>query len=137
MQKPPFIALVACLWGLSGTAFQQRLTPVPEGVWGGRGIQVTVRSADAVVDYGCDSGTISERLAADEDGRFAANGSHSFGRGGPRNEGEPPPAPRAARYEGSLKDGEMRLTVSLPELGRTVGEFTLRLGERPVLERCG
>lgn len=129
--------VAACLSGSSGASLQDRLVPVPEGVWGGRGIQVTVRSAGGVIDYGCDSGTIEGRLAADDEGRFSATGTHAFGRGGPRKDGDPPRAPRSARYEGRLRDGEMRLRVHLPELGRTVGEFTLRLGERPVLERCG
>jgi hypothetical protein len=111
--------------------------PVPTGVWGGKGIQLTVSEKGAAIDYGCDSGTIEGRLKTDSHGKFSARGTHAFGRGGPRNQGDPAQKPREARYEGVRKGEELELSVLLPELNRNLGKFTLRLGERPVLERCG
>jgi hypothetical protein len=110
---------------------------VPNGVWGGNGIQLTVTAKGAVIDYGCDSGTIDERLRPDSRGRFSARGTHAFGRGGPRQPGDPAPKPREARYEGVRKGSTLELTVLIPDLNRKLGEFTMRLGQRPILERCG
>lgn len=110
---------------------------VPTGVWGGKGIQLTVTEKGAVIDYGCDSGTIDGRLKTDARGRFVANGTHVFGTGGPRHPGDPGPKAHQARYEGLRSGDKLELTVALPELNRTLGTFTLRLGQRPTLERCG
>ena len=126
------ISLFACN---VGTPSAQE--PVPTGVWGGKGIQLTVTSNGAAVDYGCDSGTIEGRLKSDSHGKFSARGTHVFGRGGPRKQGDPAPKPRQARYEGVRNGDKLELTVLLPELDRNLGKFTLRLGERPTLERCG
>ena len=116
---------------------QSAQMPVPTGVWGGKGIQLTVTATGATVDYGCDAGTIDERLLSDPAGRFAARGSHSFGRGGPRQRGDPAPKVQRARYQGTRNGDTMQLTISLPELARKVGEFSLELGRRASLERCG
>jgi len=126
------ISLFACN---VGTPSAQE--PVPTGVWGGKGIQLTVTADGAGVDYGCDSGTIDERLQQDSHGKFSARGTHVFGSGGPRNPGDPAPKPRQARYEGVRKGGKLELTVLLPELNRNLGKFTLELGKHPTLERCG
>ena len=111
--------------------------PVPAGVWGGKGIQLTVTATGAAIDYGCDSGTIDEPLRSDPRGKFSAHGSHAFGRGGPRQPGDPAPKARQARYEGTRKGDSLQLTVTLPELNRKLGEFSVQLGQRPTLERCG
>lgn len=118
-----------------GTASAQG--PVPTGVWGGKGIELTVTANGARIDYGCDSGTIDGRLHADSRGKFVARGTHAFGRGGPRNPGDPAPKPHQARYEGVRKGDKLELTVLLPELNRNLGKFTLHRGQRPTLERCG
>ncbi len=110
---------------------------LPMGTWGGKGIQLEVTEDGAKVDYGCDSGTIEGRVKTDAHGKFIAHGSHVFGRGGPRNSNDPAPKARQARYEGVRNGDKLELTVRLPELDREVGEFTLQLGQRPTLERCG
>jgi hypothetical protein len=110
---------------------------VPTGVWGGKGIQLTVTEKGADIDYGCDSGTIEGRLKTDARGRFVAIGTHVFGTGGPRNPGDPAPRSRQARYEGVRTGNKLELTVELPELNRNLGKFTVELGQRPSLERCG
>lgn len=111
--------------------------PVREGVWGGPGIELTVTARGAKVDYGCDSGTIDEPLRTDSHGKIFARGTHVFGRGGPRNPGDPAAKPHLAKYEGVRNGDTLKLTVLLPELNRKLGEFNLQLGGRPVLERCG
>ena len=126
------ISLFACN---PGTQIAQETVPL--GLWGGKGIQLTVTENGAAIDYGCDSGTIEGRLQSDSRGKFSARGTHVFGEGGPRNPGDPAPKPRQARYEGVRKGDKLELTVLLPELNRNLGKFTLQLRERPTLERCG
>ena len=111
--------------------------PVRNGVWGGKGIQLTVTAKGAAIDYGCDSGTIDGRLRTDSNGKFYAHGTHVFGQGGPRGPGGAAPKPRQARYEGVRRGDKLELTVLLPELNRSVGKFNLQLGQRATLERCG
>ena len=126
------ISLFACEVGT-----QTAQEPVPTGVWGGKGIQLTVTAKGAGIDYGCDSGTIDERLRSDSRGNLSARGTHVFGRGGPRQPGDRAPKPRQARFEGVRNGDTLQLTVLLPELNRKLGEFTLQRGRRPTLERCG
>ena len=126
------ISLFACNLGTPSAQ-----EPVPSGVWGGKGIQLTVTASGASIDYGCDSGTIEGKLQSDSRGKFFARGTHVFGQGGPRNPGDPPPKARQARYEGVRNGDKLELTVRLPELNRNVGTFTLQLGQRATLERCG
>ena len=111
--------------------------PVPTGVWGGTGIQMTVNADNARIDYGCDFGTIDQRLSVDNAGNFHAKGTHSFGRGGPRQSGETGPKPREARFVGNLKGNTLQVTVELVDLDRKLGPFTLKLGANPILDRCG
>jgi hypothetical protein len=122
---------------IAGLHAQATKTPVPAGVWGGKGIQITVTASGATIEYDCDAGRIDERLQTDASGKFIANGTHAFGRGGPRYDGEPRPKPHAARYEGQVNGKKMDLTISLPDLGRKVGEFSVELGKRALLDRCG
>lgn len=135
---PPLLHSVLLVSILTlGLHAQATKTPVPAGVWGGKGIQMTVTAAGATIAYDCDAGRIDERLQTDASGKFIARGTHAFGRGGPRFDGEPRPKPRAARYEGVVISDKMELTISLPDLGRKVGVFTLQFGKRAVLDRCG
>jgi hypothetical protein len=112
-------------------------TPVPAGVWGGKGLQLTITATGASLDYGCDSGSITEPLLADASGKFAAHGLHVFGAGGPQQPGTPPRKQHKTRYEG-VREGDMiRMTIVLVDLKRSVGSFTLVLGRAASLERCG
>lgn len=127
-----FSFFLAC--NLDGPSAQE---PIPAGLWGGKGIQLTVTATGAAIDYGCDSGTIDGKLRTDSQGKLSARGTHVFGQGGPRNPGDPAPKPREARYEGVRTGDKLELSVLLPELNRDLGKFTLQLSKRPTLERCG
>ena len=121
----------------AGTATQSASIHVPTGVWGGKGIQLTVTATGAILDYGCDTGTVGERLSSDPSGKFVAHGTHVFGVGGPRQMGDVAPKPHRARYEGTRKGEVIQLTVSLPALERKLGEFTLQLSRRAALNDAG
>lgn len=122
---------VAACGGL--TTPNQALSP---GLWGGVGIQMTVTATGAVIDYGCDVGTIEQPLIPDEFGKFSTAGSYSFGRGGPRQPNDPPLKAHSARYDGASDGRLLQLTVILPELSRKVGDFQLERGRPASLQRC-
>jgi hypothetical protein len=109
---------------------------IRQGVWGGDGIQMIVTGTGASIDYGCDAGTVDEPLFLDLHDRFSLQGTFSFGRGGPREPGEPPSKPHAARYEGTSDGQRLTLTVFLPDLARSAGEYRLEFGRQGSLNRC-
>ena len=112
------------------------ITRLSPGVWGGKGIRLTIGGGSATIQYDCDSGTIDEPLLSDRSGAFAVSGTHSFGRGGPRSATDVPVKPHAARYEGRRNGEKMQLKVLLPDLNRQLGPFELSAGETGVLELC-
>ena len=113
------------------------LATLPAGIWGGQGIQLTVTEHGALLDYGCDSGTVDAPVQVDSSGRFTARGTHTFGHGGPRRPGDPEVKVHKASFEGVQEGKTLRLTVLLPELERKLGDFALQLGRRASLDRCG
>ena len=131
------LAIMICLASPLGSACSDGPTapgnPITPGVWGGRGIQLTVTRAGATADYGCDIGSISEPLVLDQS-RFSATGTYTYSVNHSRQ--DTPEKPHPARYEGIVNDTTMELTVYLVDLSRTVGPFQLALGRPPVLARC-
>jgi len=127
--------LLVCSLGVTQSLPVQ--TPVPAGVWGGKGLQLTITETGATLDFGCDSGSITEPLLADASGAFVTHGTHIFGVGGPQQPGAPPRKQHKARYEGVREGDTIRVTIMLVDLKRNVGSFTLVLGRPASLERCG
>lgn len=134
----PSLSSVVCLaWfvacGGSETAPSGALSP---GVWGGTGIQLTVTATGATIEFGCGSGSIDEQLVVDRSGRISAQGTYTFGRGGPIDPGDPPLMAHPAQYTGTIEGTTLRLTVFLPDVSRKVGDFVLVRGRQSSLDRC-
>lgn len=89
----------------------------------------------ARLEYDCAAGVIEEPLRPDAEGRFAASGVHTPGRGGPIREGEVLPSFQA-RYDGQVKSAQMGLRVTLTETGVELGPFQLQRGSSGLLLRC-
>lgn len=126
------LAFFACEGGVGASG-----EALPLGVWGGKGAQVTVTADGVSIDYGCDSGRIDQRPKTDSSGRFSAQGTHTFGSGGPRDPNDPAPKAPKAAYSGVRSGDVLKFSVSLPDLNRAYGNFTVTRGQRAVLERCG
>lgn len=109
---------------------------VPQGMWGGSGIQLTVTAGGGSVEYECASGVIAEPLVTDDGGNFEASGSHAFERGGPVQPNTPPAPSQPARFAGWTDGSQMRLSVTLTDSGTELGPFTLHLGQQASLDRC-
>ena len=108
---------------------------VPSGTWGGEHIVMEVTGASSTVEFDCAHGTIDGTLTLDSGGRFDVAGSFTTERGGPIRADDPPRAV-PARYNGSLKDSTLTVTVVLTESRDTVGTFTLHRGAQPRLFKC-
>lgn len=121
------------------------------GIWGGRGIQLSVTENAATIEYDCAHGTIDQKIALDTDGRFNVIGTHEDESGGParsisaaNEDGTVRQAAdetglanhHAARYTGRISGREMTLTVTLTETNHTVGTFKLTQGAQVRLNKC-
>jgi len=112
------------------------LKTVPTGSWGGEHIRLHVTEKGATIEYDCAVGTIDEPLLMDQNGNFKAQGIHVFERGGPIRAGEPPSKKHPAEYHGWTDGNQMHLRVTLPDMGETLGTFSLGLRRPSQLEKC-
>lgn len=133
----PAVSATAPLGTSVPTTARGTSTPVPLGAWGGRGIRLVLTATGGSVEYDCAAGVITAPLVAGGGGTFEAGGAHAFQGGGPVDPGRPAARALNARYTGSTDGAQMRLTVTLPETGATLGPFTLGLDQPALLDRCG
>ena len=103
------------------------------GQWGGVHVGLQLSAAGGTLDYDCANGTIGP-VALSADGKFAAEGMHTPGHGGPAREGEVLPAYRT-QYSGRVSGDRMTLQGRV-ENGVLLGPFQLRRGAEPQLFRC-
>ncbi len=133
--RPVFALLIA--WALVGCSGPTAPSDaVAQGVWGGKGLKMTVTASGASLEFDCDAGAIAQPLVFTQIGKFITTGTYSFGRGGPRQQGDPPAVAHSARYEGVVDGKTMQLNVFISDLSRDMGTFTLALDRQPQLERC-
>jgi len=97
-------------------------------------VRMMVSDMGARLEYDCAVGTIDQPIVVDAGGRFAAKGSYTPERGGPRREG--PTAVARARYAGRVSGDTMTLTVTLETGKERVGIFTLKRGDDVLLTKC-
>jgi len=109
---------------------------VPAGVWGNDQLVFTATVTGATIESGCDSGRIEGSIATDQSGGFSLPGTYVFGRGGPSQSSDLPLKAQSARYVGRIVGERMELTISLPELSRSLGPFQLSLGRQNLIDRC-
>ncbi|MGB8510549.1 MAG: hypothetical protein WCD76_19400 [Pyrinomonadaceae bacterium] len=117
----------------SGTAKAGRR--IPNGIWGGTGIRMTVENDGATIEYDCGGGSIDGPLALNRRGGFDLKGKHARGHGGPIRLGEPSNE-QTARYTGKVSGKVMNLTVKLANSNEAMATYTLRQGVEPRLHRC-
>lgn len=127
-----FLIAPACL-AASGAIEGETLPP---SNWGGRGAELRIGDALAVIEFDCAFGRIPTPIAIQPDGSFAVDGLYLPERGGPGRAGDPEPEGEPAVYAGVRKNSNIHLTVRLIETGRTIGPFVLQLSKQPQLEKC-
>ncbi|MEO6387402.1 MAG: hypothetical protein ABIT16_02930 [Croceibacterium sp.] len=122
-----------CALALAGCA---TVPPGPlAGSWGARGVSLVLDAQQGHLEYDCAAGTIAGPLVPDAAGRFAADGTHTPGQGGPVRIDQPPPS-WPARYTGIVRGDTIQLSVEVPARALSLGPFTLRRGAQPQLLRC-
>lgn len=120
----------------SSTNDGPRPARVPEGVWAGEQLILTVTTTGATAEFECAAGRVEEPLSLDAGGRFDVPGTYADQPGGPVPSGSTSAA-LPARYRGQLDDPRhLVLTVVLPRSGTTQGPFELELGGADLLQRC-
>ena len=112
---------------------------VPLGNWGGAGISLTVTESGAHIEFDCSLATISESLRLNADGEFEVEGIYVFEPGGPRTQNSPQPKQYPAEFQGwtDRRQMDLTVTVTLLESVRRYGPFSLELGSRAELDKCG
>lgn len=114
-------------------------TPLPSGPltgeWGAAHAGLVLDASGGRLEYDCAAGTIDEPVDPDTGGRFAADGSHTPGTGGPTRVGETSPS-YPARYTGTVRGDTLRLTVEMPARQLVLGPFDMARGAQPMLTRC-
>lgn len=108
---------------------------IPEGGWGGVGIQLVVRGDGAEIEYDCANGSLDGPLALDGEGNFSINGTHTREHGGPIRINEKSQS-RPARYTGRVQGQSMSLTVTIDGASEALGTFTLTRGTPGRLRKC-
>jgi len=107
--------------------------PGAEGDWGGPDASLSLSRTGGMLSYACGAGTMDPAWDLSRDGRLTATGQHFFG-GGPVPVAGRPPHP--ARYAGRIDGDSLVLTVTLTDLGQTLGPFRLVRGGPRVQELC-
>ena len=105
------------------------------GLWGGQGISMEVTESGATLDFDCASGSITESIAPDSNGRFSAKGRFARARPGPTREDDVEGQP--ANYSGVVNGENLTLTITLAANGEKVGTFTLAHGKTGRIRKCG
>ncbi|SRR6266545_616131 len=124
-------ALLACT--SSSAADRSRLAA---GVWGGQHIRLDVADdGTAAAELDCAHGTISEPILPDNSGAFRAAGTYAREHHGPIREGEGDTSAPTV-YSGTVKGGQMTLTITLTGSKEELGPFELAQGKTPRLTKC-
>jgi len=104
------------------------------GAWGGLHVLLTLSADGGRIDYDCAQGTIDEPVRPDASGAFHVRGQHTQHQGGPARVADEPPAPKQARYDGTVSGDRMQLRVSID--GEAIGNYALRRGADPQMVNC-
>lgn len=128
-------ASVLILAALLAMTAGDRPSRVPDGAWGGDHIALTVTAEGATLDFDCAHGSIAGPLALDAEGRLESSGIYVREGPGPVREGAE--TGRPARYSGRLEGTTLTLSITLTDRGQSAGAYTLELGRRARIRKCG
>jgi len=120
-------ALLACALACGTGASPVR---VPNGDWGGPGVQLLVNDQGATIEFDCAHGTLEAPLDLDSQGRFDVPGRFTR-EGGPEGEGE---LGQPVRYSGKADGKELTLEIVFP--GDRLGPYALFFGRSSRLFKC-
>jgi hypothetical protein len=123
-----FLSLLAIVLACSSPT-----APKAEGDWGGNGVSLSLARTGGVLTYACGAGTMDSAWTLSPDGQLTGTGQHFFGGGPVPSQGRPP---HPATYSGRIEGDVLTLTVTLTDLGQTLGPFRLLRGGPKMQEMC-
>ena len=107
--------------------------PLPNGVWGGKHVQMEVSDDAARIEFGCAHAT-SPKIVPDSRGRFAVRGTYVEEHGGPTRQDEE--ESQEVVLKGNVRGKSMQLTVTVAATKEVIGTFTLTHGAESELVKC-
>lgn len=136
-QRTKFVCAFSLLFILlfPAVAKNRKMRIIPDGIWGGPHIRISVEGKLAAVEYDCAHGTIEGPLSIDGEGKFSLSGSHVRERGGPVRQGKAEDS-HPAQYTGWTDGKTMTLTVTLANTNEELGTFELTRGQEGRLWKC-
>ena len=114
----------------------KEVTNQMKGVWGGQGIAMDVDDNGATLDLDCAHGKISEKMVADNNGKFRVKGLFARERPGPVRQGDDQNG-QPAIYSGTLTGDSLTMEIVLEGSKEMVGTFTLAKGKTGRIRKCG
>ena len=121
---------------LVGDARSESMGTLEPGRWGGAGARLLVLETGVKAEFDCAFAFIDEPIAVMSNGRFLQTGKYLIEPGGPGQLGDKEPEGIPAVFSGEVIESQMTLLIELPEDGRSIGPFTLKLSQKAELEKC-
>jgi hypothetical protein len=106
---------------------------VPMGSWGGKHIQMKVRTKSIRIEFDCAHATSSRILLASR-GRFAVTGTYVEEHGGPIRQGDE--ESKKVLSKGSVREKIMKSTVTLTATKELIGTYSLTHGAESEIVKC-
>lgn len=107
-----------------------------KGEWGGQGISMVVTETGVAFEFDCATGSISEVIVPNSDGKFSVKGLLARHRPGPTREGDDNEG-QPAIYSGTVEGENLTLTITLVKDNEDAGTFKLAHGKPARIRRCG
>lgn len=125
----PLLALAL----LAGLGCADATAPVLPDQWGGPEATVMLSHTGGSVQYLCGTSTIDAGWGIAPGGRWHATGQYYAGGGPVPVEGRPP---HPATYDGVFRGDVLVFSVAVPDLGSTLGPYTVTRGKPGASEIC-
>jgi len=125
--------ILAVALGGFALACSSSIGPELVGAWGGTDASLTLSAAGGEVQYQCGASTIDSGWTVSVDGTFTATGQYFTGGGPVPVDGRPP---HAATYAGNVDGSTFTFTVTVPDLGATLGPYLTTRGGPEVSQLC-
>jgi len=106
---------------------------VAQGTWGGEHVEMTVDANGAAFEFDCANASVTEPLALDKNGRFAAKGAYRRESGAARADGGGAATP--ADFTGTVDGKKMKLQMKIEGIPEPQ-VFELELDGKAQLTKC-
>lgn len=122
-------------WGAATMNEESEGRQLPVGLWGGAHIGLEVADRGAHLEFDCAHGEIDGKIVLDRKGGFKIAGNYVEERGGPVRAGADESG-SPVWYVGQLTGNRLKLTIRRRDNNRSLGTYSLRLGQEPMVVKC-